>query len=137
MSAAQNQAFQTAVVDSRKLTSKPGPSELLELYALFKVSNGEDFSKATKPGMLDLKASYLPSTHLATPHERQTNTTSRTRPSTTPGRRPLRRTSLPPRLLSRSTSSSLRSSRCPTTTTPTRSPRLSAPKRVKHHRCYE
>ncbi|KAH6958504.1 acyl CoA binding protein-domain-containing protein [Fusarium avenaceum] len=55
MSAAQNQAFQTAVVDSRKLTSKPGPTELLELYALFKVSNGEDFSKATKPGMLDLK----------------------------------------------------------------------------------
>ncbi|KAI6759436.1 hypothetical protein HG530_010116 [Fusarium avenaceum] len=36
MSAAQNQAFQTAVVDSRKLTSKPGPTELLELYALFK-----------------------------------------------------------------------------------------------------
>ncbi|KAJ4270234.1 acyl-CoA-binding protein (ACBP)/diazepam binding inhibitor (DBI)/endozepine (EP) [Fusarium torreyae] len=53
----QSPAFQTAVEDSKKLTSKPGPNELLELYALFKVGTGEDFSKATQPGMFDLKAS--------------------------------------------------------------------------------
>lgn len=73
--------FDKAVEDSKKLTSKPGPTELLELYgkallasilpfpanqvspALFKVANGEDFSAATKPGMLDLKASSIPSLH--------------------------------------------------------------------------
>ncbi|KAF4972639.1 hypothetical protein FSARC_787 [Fusarium sarcochroum] len=32
----QSAAFQTAVEDSKKLTSKPGPTELLELYALYK-----------------------------------------------------------------------------------------------------
>ncbi|KAM0340462.1 hypothetical protein ACHAPU_010450 [Fusarium lateritium] len=51
-----NEAFQAAVEDSRKLTSKPDNTNLLELYALYKVSNGDDFSKAEKPGMFDLKA---------------------------------------------------------------------------------
>ncbi|KAF0641991.1 hypothetical protein NXS19_013457 [Fusarium pseudograminearum] len=55
MSAPQSEAFQKAVEDSKKLTSKPGPTELLELYSLYKVGNGEDFTKAEKPGMLDLK----------------------------------------------------------------------------------
>ncbi|KAM0389731.1 hypothetical protein ACHAQC_008390 [Fusarium culmorum] len=32
MSAPQSEAFKTAVEDSKKLTSKPGPTELLELY---------------------------------------------------------------------------------------------------------
>ncbi|KAI1102372.1 putative fatty acid binding protein [Jackrogersella minutella] len=51
-------AFATAQEDSKKLTSKPSNDDLLELYALFKVGNGEDFSKAEKPGMFDLKAKY-------------------------------------------------------------------------------
>ncbi|CAG1984536.1 hypothetical protein HYE67_006188 [Fusarium culmorum] len=36
MSAPQSEAFKTAVEDSKKLTSKPGPTELLELYSLYK-----------------------------------------------------------------------------------------------------
>ncbi|GKU02710.1 hypothetical protein FLAG1_04909 [Fusarium langsethiae] len=52
---AQSESFQKAVEDSKKLTSKPGPTELLELYSLYKVGTGEDFTKAEKPGMLDLK----------------------------------------------------------------------------------
>ncbi|KAI1141924.1 putative fatty acid binding protein [Hypoxylon sp. FL0543] len=51
-------AFAKAQEDSKKLTSKPSNDELLELYALFKVGNGEDFGKAEKPGMFDLKAKY-------------------------------------------------------------------------------
>ncbi|KAF9771771.1 hypothetical protein IL306_010563 [Fusarium sp. DS 682] len=31
-----SESFQKAVEDSKKLTSKPGPNELLELYALYK-----------------------------------------------------------------------------------------------------
>ncbi|OTA94279.1 hypothetical protein M434DRAFT_394834 [Hypoxylon sp. CO27-5] len=50
--------FVKAQEDSKKLTSKPSNDDLLELYALFKVGNGEDFSKAEKPGMFDLKAKY-------------------------------------------------------------------------------
>jgi diazepam-binding inhibitor (GABA receptor modulating acyl-CoA-binding protein) len=73
-----SESFQKAVEDSKKLTSKPGPDELLELYgkdllvtnlrfsanrdspALYKVANGEDFKAATQPGMFDLKASSIP-----------------------------------------------------------------------------
>ncbi|KAI2466231.1 putative fatty acid binding protein [Annulohypoxylon bovei var. microspora] len=51
-------AFVTAQEDSKKLTSKPSNEDLLDLYALFKVGNDEDFSKADKPGMFDLKAKY-------------------------------------------------------------------------------
>ncbi|OTB06526.1 hypothetical protein M426DRAFT_318928 [Hypoxylon sp. CI-4A] len=51
-------AFSKAQEDSKKLTSKPGNDDLLELYGLFKVGNGEDFSKAEKPGMFDLKSKY-------------------------------------------------------------------------------
>ncbi|KAI0844118.1 acyl-CoA-binding protein [Daldinia vernicosa] len=51
-------AFVKAQEDSRKLTSKPDNNELLELYALYKVGNGEDFSKAEKPGVFDLKNKY-------------------------------------------------------------------------------
>ncbi|KAK4462278.1 acyl-CoA-binding protein [Cladorrhinum samala] len=50
--ASTSPAFQTAVADSKKLTSKPSNDDLLEIYALFKVANGEDFSKATAPGMI-------------------------------------------------------------------------------------
>ncbi|KAL3955750.1 hypothetical protein ACCO45_011313 [Purpureocillium lilacinum] len=52
---AQTEAFQKAVVDSKKLTSKPSNDELLDLYALYKVAIGEDISKAAAPGMFDLK----------------------------------------------------------------------------------
>ncbi|KAK1836940.1 acyl CoA binding protein [Podospora conica] len=55
MSAPQTDAFKKAVVDSQKLTSKPGNDDLLELYALYKVALGESFDNATKPGMFDLK----------------------------------------------------------------------------------
>ncbi|KAM5348170.1 hypothetical protein ACJ41O_007994 [Fusarium nematophilum] len=58
MSAPQSEAFKTAVEDSKKLTQKPGNDELLELYALYKVGTGEDFSQATAPGVFDLKASF-------------------------------------------------------------------------------
>ncbi|XDG09263.1 hypothetical protein ABKA04_008878 [Annulohypoxylon sp. FPYF3050] len=51
-------AFAKAQEDSKKLTSKPSNEDLLDLYALFKVGNAEDFSKAEKPGMFDLKARY-------------------------------------------------------------------------------
>ncbi|GAB1316678.1 hypothetical protein MFIFM68171_06888 [Madurella fahalii] len=53
--AAQSEAFRKAVIDSKKLTSKPSNDDLLEIYALYKVSNGEDFSAAAAPGMFDLK----------------------------------------------------------------------------------
>ncbi|KAK5055983.1 hypothetical protein LTR84_012533 [Exophiala bonariae] len=48
-------AFTTAADDSKKLLAKPSNEELLELYSLFKIANGEDISKATAPGMFDLK----------------------------------------------------------------------------------
>ncbi|KAI3399667.1 hypothetical protein diail_6016 [Diaporthe ilicicola] len=72
-------AFDKAVADSKKLTSKPSNEELLELYgtstganhesgpitsldlpsdnnaALFKIANGEDIASAPAPGMFDLK----------------------------------------------------------------------------------
>ncbi|KAK4157315.1 putative fatty acid binding protein [Chaetomidium leptoderma] len=52
---AQSEAFQKAVVDSKKLTSKPSNDDLLEIYALYKIGTGEDIEKAAKPGMFDLK----------------------------------------------------------------------------------
>ncbi|KAH8884769.1 acyl CoA binding protein [Thozetella sp. PMI_491] len=55
MSVPQSDAFKKAVVDSKKLTSKPSNDELLELYGLFKIATGEDISKAPAPGMFDLK----------------------------------------------------------------------------------
>ncbi|KAJ4294816.1 acyl-CoA-binding protein (ACBP)/diazepam binding inhibitor (DBI)/endozepine (EP) [Collariella sp. IMI 366227] len=55
---AQSEAFQKAVVDSKKLTSKPSNDDLLELYALYKIGTGEDIEKASMPGMFDLKASH-------------------------------------------------------------------------------
>ncbi|KAM7191064.1 Acyl-CoA-binding protein [Naviculisporaceae sp. PSN 640] len=55
MAAPQSDAFKKAVVDSKKLTSKPSNDELLEIYALYKVGTGEDISAASKPGMFDLK----------------------------------------------------------------------------------
>lgn len=80
MAAPQSAAFKKAIEDSKKLTSKPGPDELLQLYgnprlfpplattpynltrhlslsALYKIGTGEDFSKATAPGTFDFKAS--------------------------------------------------------------------------------
>ncbi|OAA58097.1 Acyl-CoA-binding protein, ACBP [Niveomyces insectorum RCEF 264] len=55
MSVPQSEAFQKAVVDSKKLTSKPTNEELLDIYGLFKVATGEDITKAPTPGMFDLK----------------------------------------------------------------------------------
>ncbi|KAF4455344.1 putative acyl-coenzyme A-binding protein (diazepam binding inhibitor) [Fusarium austroafricanum] len=52
-----SEAFKTAAEDSKKLTKKPDTDELLKLYALYKVANGDDFSAAPKPGMFDIKAS--------------------------------------------------------------------------------
>ncbi|RYP50219.1 hypothetical protein DL769_010981 [Monosporascus sp. CRB-8-3] len=52
---ATSEAFRKAAEDSKKLTSKPTNEDLLDLYAFYKVANGEDFSKATAPGMFDLK----------------------------------------------------------------------------------
>ncbi|KAL2121509.1 hypothetical protein VTJ04DRAFT_5536 [Mycothermus thermophilus] len=52
---AQSEAFQKAVVDSKKLTSKPSNDDLLEIYSLYKIGTGEDISKAPQPGMFDLK----------------------------------------------------------------------------------
>ncbi|PQE31207.1 acyl binding protein [Rutstroemia sp. NJR-2017a WRK4] len=48
-------AFQTAVLDSKKLTSKPSNDDLLELYALYKIANGEKIDDSEQPGMFDLK----------------------------------------------------------------------------------
>ncbi|KAL2158919.1 hypothetical protein VTH06DRAFT_2949 [Thermothelomyces fergusii] len=53
---AQSEAFQKAIVDSKKLTAKPNNDELLDLYALYKIGTGEDIEKAPQPGMFDLKA---------------------------------------------------------------------------------
>jgi len=55
MATTQSPAFQTAVADSKKLTSKPSNDDLLELYGLYKVATGEDIKKAEQPGMFDLK----------------------------------------------------------------------------------
>ncbi|KAK3319273.1 acyl CoA binding protein [Apodospora peruviana] len=55
MAPSQTDAFKKAVVDSKKLTSKPSNEDLLELYALYKIGTGEDITAATKPGMFDLK----------------------------------------------------------------------------------
>ncbi|KND93234.1 Acyl-CoA-binding protein 1 [Tolypocladium ophioglossoides CBS 100239] len=56
MSAPQSEAFKKAVIDSKKLTSKPSNDDLLALYALYKISIGEDIAKAPAPGMFDIKA---------------------------------------------------------------------------------
>ncbi|KAL5614337.1 hypothetical protein BROUX41_004443 [Berkeleyomyces rouxiae] len=52
--------FEKATVDSKKLTSKPSNEDLLEIYGLYKVATGEDFSKAVAPGVFNLrdKAKY-------------------------------------------------------------------------------
>lgn len=55
MPAPQSDAFKKAIVDSKKLVSKPSNDELLELYALFKIGSGEDIATAPAPGMFDLK----------------------------------------------------------------------------------
>ncbi|PFH57189.1 hypothetical protein XA68_15400 [Ophiocordyceps unilateralis] len=52
---AQSPAFKKAVVDSKKLTTKPSNDDLLELYALYKVGIGEDVANSPDPGMFDLK----------------------------------------------------------------------------------
>lgn len=48
-------AFTKAAEDSKKLLAKPSNDELLELYGLYKVGNGEDISSAPAPGMFDMK----------------------------------------------------------------------------------
>ncbi|KAH9891453.1 putative fatty acid binding protein [Xylariomycetidae sp. FL2044] len=51
-------AFTKAQDESKRLTSKPENSDLLEIYGLFKVANGEDITKAEKPGMFDMKGKF-------------------------------------------------------------------------------
>ncbi|KAM3501355.1 hypothetical protein MY10362_005622 [Beauveria mimosiformis] len=48
-------AFKKAAEDSKKLVEKPSNDDLLELYGLYKVGNGEDISSAPAPGMFDMK----------------------------------------------------------------------------------
>ncbi|KAF2217438.1 hypothetical protein CERZMDRAFT_31034 [Cercospora zeae-maydis SCOH1-5] len=57
---AQSAEFTKATEESKKLKSKPNNDQLLKLYALYKIGTGEDFSKATAPGMFDMtgKAKY-------------------------------------------------------------------------------
>ncbi|EGP87564.1 unnamed protein product [Zymoseptoria tritici ST99CH_1A5] len=50
--------FKKAAEDSKKLKTTPSNDQLLELYALYKVGNGEDFEKAAKPGVFDMKGKY-------------------------------------------------------------------------------
>ncbi|EFX02847.1 acyl-binding protein family [Grosmannia clavigera kw1407] len=50
-----SEAFKQAVLDSKKLTSKPSNEELLDIYGLYKVAMGEDITTAPSPGMFDLK----------------------------------------------------------------------------------
>ncbi|KAL9090517.1 MAG: hypothetical protein Q9165_005278 [Trypethelium subeluteriae] len=47
--------FQKAATDVKNLNSQPSNDELLELYGLYKIANGEKIENADKPGMFDLK----------------------------------------------------------------------------------
>jgi len=52
----QSEAFKQAVIDSRKLVSKPSQDELLQLYALFKQGTQDPPTEsAENPGTFDLK----------------------------------------------------------------------------------
>ncbi|KAL4927467.1 acyl-CoA-binding domain-containing protein [Aspergillus undulatus] len=51
-------AFESAAADVKNLKAKPNDQELLELYGLYKVGNGEDFAAATKPSAFDFKGKY-------------------------------------------------------------------------------
>ncbi|KAI1319327.1 acyl-CoA-binding protein [Xylariaceae sp. FL0255] len=53
-----NPAFKKAADESNALPKRPDNDELLELYGLFKIGLGEDFSAAKKPGMFDMKEKY-------------------------------------------------------------------------------
>ncbi|KAI1498690.1 putative fatty acid binding protein [Biscogniauxia marginata] len=50
--------FEKAQKESRQLVSKPENDDLLEIYGLFKVGNGEDIEKAAKPGLFDMKGKF-------------------------------------------------------------------------------
>ncbi|KAH0543453.1 hypothetical protein FGG08_002218 [Glutinoglossum americanum] len=52
----QSEEFQNAIIDSRKLKSKPGQDELLELYGLFKQGTQDPpIEKSDTPGTFDFK----------------------------------------------------------------------------------
>ncbi|KAI1335876.1 putative fatty acid binding protein [Xylariaceae sp. FL0016] len=53
-----SEAFKQAQKESRQLVSKPENTDLLEIYGLFKVSNGDDITQAEKPGMFDMKGKF-------------------------------------------------------------------------------
>ena len=55
---AQSEAFQKAVVDSKKLISKPTNDDLLEIYGLYKIGTGEDIEQEGKPTMFDIRKKY-------------------------------------------------------------------------------
>ncbi|KAI0478480.1 putative fatty acid binding protein [Xylariaceae sp. FL0804] len=50
--------FKKAQEESRQLVSKPENTDLLEIYGLFKIANGDDITKAEKPGMFDMKGKF-------------------------------------------------------------------------------
>ncbi|KAI6086131.1 acyl-CoA-binding protein [Hypoxylon rubiginosum] len=51
-------AFAKAQEESKKLLKKPTNEDLLELYALFKIGNGEDWDKRKKASVFNLKDKY-------------------------------------------------------------------------------
>jgi len=50
--------FTTAAEEVKKLQAQPDDEERLKLYGLYKVATNEDFSKAKRPGMFDLREKY-------------------------------------------------------------------------------
>jgi hypothetical protein len=100
-----------------------------QLYSLFKVANGEDISKATAPGMFDLKVRtrtpcLLPLLSRDAPHWKLILPAIRAKPNTRHGKRKSMPAPLP-LMRSPATSPWSRSSRKSTATMQTRSPRLS------------
>jgi diazepam-binding inhibitor (GABA receptor modulating acyl-CoA-binding protein) len=49
-----NPAFEQACREAGQLTKMPNQDEMLQLYALFKIGHGHDFSKAEAPGTFSI-----------------------------------------------------------------------------------
>ncbi|KAI9662935.1 MAG: hypothetical protein M1821_007982 [Bathelium mastoideum] len=47
--------FQKSATDVKNLNSSPNNDELLRLYGLYKIANGENFTSASAPGAFDFK----------------------------------------------------------------------------------
>ncbi|KAJ5102147.1 acyl-CoA-binding protein [Penicillium alfredii] len=50
--------FEQAAADVKNLKAKPSDQEMLQLYGLYKVGTGEDFSAAKQPGAFDFAGKY-------------------------------------------------------------------------------